>query len=70
MVSNRYSWWNFIAKIIEFIKFLLSFFKGRKEEDKQNKQNIINKVEQGYNKIDEENKNKPEKLNDRLQNLF
>jgi hypothetical protein len=68
MAFDKYSWWNFIAKTMEFIKFLFSFFKSKKEENKQNTQNAINKVEQGYNKIDKENR--PEKLNDRLQNLF
>ena len=62
-------------KLIEFIKYFLSFLRHRKEEqlrkEQEEKEKIKKQIEDGYAKIDKREENrKKDDLQKRLDNLF
>ena len=74
-MDNKPTWPLFIAKVIEFIRYLLSFFKRRKEEQQkiqqEKKDKAIRQVKNGYAEIDEDReKKKKDDIQKRLNNLF
>lgn len=72
MSDNKYNWLSFIKKIFEFIRFIISFSKNKKELEAQKQKdrfnNVASDLKQKYDKID----NQPNKddLNKRLKNIF
>jgi len=74
MPDSQYTWWTFIKKIGEFIAFIFSFFRGRKQEQQQRQREKFDKtsndIKEGYNKIDKEKDTPKDDLDKRLKNLF
>ena len=38
MADNSYGWFGFIGKIVDFLKYLISFFAGRSDAEKKRKE--------------------------------
>ncbi len=71
----EYTWISLIKKVFSAIKYLISFFIGRKKEqdkmeyEEYKKDNA--KIEEKYSKIDQEKENKKnDDLDKRLNNMF
>jgi methionine salvage enolase-phosphatase E1 len=74
-MSNQPTWLSFIGKLVEFVRYILFFFKSRKEQELQKEQEEKNKVkkqiEKGYREIDKRSeKKKQDDIQKRLDNLF
>jgi translation initiation factor IF-3 len=68
MSDPQYSWFTFIGKIIDLIKYFFST-KAQKKEEEQKKSNEI--IQTQYNEIDAQKEaKKNEDLEKRINNLF
>jgi len=67
-MANDYGYFNFLKKCYEFIVWIFSFFRGRKEQE-INQADID--LKEGYDKIDKEKESKKEdNIENRLNSMF
>jgi hypothetical protein len=75
MDNNPPTWFSFIKKIYDFFAFVISFFRRRKEIEKEKQKEkfdkVVSETKTSFDNIDKEKQAKQEDdLNKRLKNLF
>ena len=75
MSDPQYTWFSFVKKILEFLRFVISFFRGRKDIEAQKQKDKFDKttsdIKSEYDKIEKEKQDKEkDELDKRLKNLF